>query len=414
MTAWTYDYLFGQEYHEKISACLYFIEFCADPCVQKKKREDKITKLIGEKSKTKSLSSKRKNKRKSSNQNDFDFLNEQIKLVNQEKKKNTLFSKLSNIFEKNSEKRKGDAMASLKEHMELMSTLKINQVELTRYLLRYGRNGLGTSCDCNCALDMCILRTQGWHRHVSFLVRTEAQLKYIVCFFEKYFIDNDFMWSIESVDKNSTKWKLLSNVSSKERHLRVPWKISVSFYMLTGIYSNPYVVPLEIGKVMIPPTSLSVREYYQLDKISLEMNCKEGKIMILETVESLIERNLYKKERTDLCFLIDVFMDKWRDSFDKFSFAISCSKDGFFLIAGLSPLSDNESSIIYHVSRYIRKRLTGCWVGFFLERMIQFLVDIDSRDNIVHPFASVAGFGGIPQWLPVSRMSLRNIVHICT
>ena len=114
------------------------------------------------------------------------------------------------------------------------------------------------------------------------------------------------------------------------------------------------------------------------------MKGEESLLVMRELLETLVDRKLTAEEDTEFEIIVTSFWSNTSDDKDRIRFVWCCSYDGIFLMAGVSDEKENKNG---------------------------------PAKKHPHPFVSVTGFGGFPEWLRVasidSAIAARKMTYFC-
>lgn len=390
--------------YDRLSACLHFV------CLKGDVLDTKISSIIGPRKHTKTNNKK---KRKSNKiKEDDEWLDEQIILVQLEKselekkKIKQCEEPMKNIFailEKIAcRKSKIDSFHALKEHDSAIVMVQIVLSQMLADWVMDARRLLGTHKESRAALDWDVDNRNGLWRSVFFKVRTTAQLKFTQIVLSLAFESkkDDFEWFF-----GHTSCGCIWDVRQYVRSFELKWKLHLIVDGRIALFKNPSVVPFQIGKIMIP-SKMDYKKHFQIGKSQILMPVEDGTLVIFELIKILIERNFTSVEENEIRNILSTLYEK--DNSERFIFMCSCSVDGIMLMAGISREYDYS---VFH--RYLFNRFKCVRRNQNLVRRItSFLVDPLTNFKI-HPIISIAGFGGVPVWLPSTKVQTANIIHFC-
>ena len=415
--SWTFQYFFGDDeatiVHDRVSACLHFV------CLSGESLEQKISFLIGEPKPSKQKSSKKKSKQNSLSKKrkaDDEWLDQQVHLAQieqveldnkrREKLEKSLKKMLPVIEKIVNRKSKRESVNAIKEHGSAVVMVKIVLAQMLADWAMDTRKLLGTHRECRAALDWDIENSSGWWRSVVFKVRTTAQLKFTKIVLSLAFESkkDDFEWNF-SHTYNGCRWDVCQQV----RSFKLKWTLHLCVSTSVDLFKDPSIIPFEIGKIMIPK-NVDYKIHFQIGHCQILMPVTDGTLVIRELIQTLIERKFTCDEDKQFSQKLSDFLDRFSDENDRFNFMCSCSVDGIILMAGISP--DYEHYSLFH--RYIFSKIRcGRRAHKLVTRITSFILDPVTSMR-VHPLISLAGFGGIPDWLPMTKVPVRSIIHFCS
>ena len=388
MENWTFRFLFGCDGGDdtsRLKACLHFVQTSTD--IQAGITIfSKIDSILGalKKSSTKNKNKKSNKKdRKKKEKEDDDFLGKEQAKVREEKQVldnaarfgramgcNSLVRCLGKIGNKIRYKA---GVSALREHSEAVTLIK---VVLARMLLEWtntARLRLGTHSDSTCALAWNIEEDKGWWRKIQWKVRTHSQHRFMRMYFALCLETkrDSLSWTYCLQDWVST-WTVHQYIYS----FKIQWVIELVVHTSVDLFFDPSVVPLAISQVMVPSKTNDICKYFCIDsQDETVMNKCESVHLMHELLECLADRKLTTQELKDFDMVVTSFWSNECNGGD-IRFVWCCSSDGIFLMSGVSK-------------------------------------DKGSDRKKVHPFASITGFGGFPDWLPVSKVDARKMTFFC-
>lgn len=420
MTVWTYQYLFGDVHldEKRFGACLHFVQTKSD-VDNGILLKDKICSFLGQKENLNVVQKKKKNNKKISVKkkctNDDDWLEQQIALAKKEDtqikmKKDKLLQdnclKVTNKFIAISHKQKCRLVFNrLKEHSRSVSMIKFVLLQLILEWVKEARICLCTGPQSNAALDLFMDANL---RKTYFYVRTTSQMRVVRHFLNISFRQrcSDLDWYEETTGKGY-EWV----VTQYTNMFKLRWSLSLQIKTSVDLFLQPNKIPFHIGKIMVP-RNVSFYEHFQIGDCEIKMKIEEACEAMKELSCMIIERNFTDEEYVLFDKSLNLFIDEHCLS-GEFSMTWTCSRDGIILLAGLSP--DYRSSFVDLIKKILKKMIPSTsFANYLNQKILKYMFDeelITSRS--VHPFLSVAGFGGIPDFLPNTNIDVSKYIFFC-
>tara|TARA_B100000963_G_C22463584_1_gene596836 strand:- start:244 stop:741 length:498 start_codon:yes stop_codon:yes gene_type:complete len=162
-------------------------------------------------------------------------------------------------------------------------------------------------------------------------------------------------------------------VKQNIRSFQIHWEIELVIVTSVDLFLDPSIVPMAIGQVMVPPNAANdIYKHFHIDKQEgITMKGEDSVNVMVEFLETLVERKLTGEEASDFETNITSFWSKEGDDQGNIRFVWCCSYDGILLMAGVT------------------------------------------SNGKVHSFVTVTGFGSFPDFLPVSKMYVRKMTYFC-
>ena len=266
---------------------------------------------------------------------------------------------------------------------------------------------LGTSKDTKAALDWEIIHDKGWWRKILLTVRTTDQFRYMKMFLDMAFRSkhDEFEVGVSHTGIGCT-W----DVTHCAKSFQIKWQLFLGLKNDMTMFKNPVIVPFTIGQILIPRDE-DYYQYFHIGKSEITIPVEEGIVVMEELIYSLIERKFTKDESDDFRQKVNDFV--YECSYDDYvKYSWTCSTEGILLIAGIAP--ETECPCVCVLKSILNSFFSSKFSDLMIRKVYGYLFDMSSiKRKKIYPFISVTGFGGIPDWLPTTKVPARSLIHFC-